>query len=180
MRKEDRGNLLGGWVPQQRDEDKPKRQKPVAAPPVIGSLAPAPPGAGLVLLASFVRDPISGAAGAAMLRATAALDSSAGYQLPGAKCMTGGWIFDVTVRISGGTSGATHWQVEVYVNGVATGIIKRQAATTITDQSTVARYSVRPDDVITVVDTRSGALNAAEGFADVWGRLEGLPGAAGV
>ena len=178
MRKEDRGNLLGGWVPKQRDEDKPKRQKPEPAPSVLQAFGGA---AGVSLLASFAQNAISSADGSTpMTRATAGANVAVGVELPSAKCMSGGWIFDVTIRVDGGDTTATYWQVEVYVNAAATGIIKRLTGTTMSDQSTVSRFSVQPGDVITCVDSRSGAVNGQEGFADVWGRLEGMPGAAGV
>ena len=127
------------------------------------------------LLASFGRGAISSADGSTPMKrvSTASTEAEVGYELPPAGVMTGGWLLAITGRVDGGDTTATYWEVEAYVNGVATGIKWRLTGTTPT--RTPGKYPLRPSDVITVVDSRSGAVNGQEGFADVWGRLECRP-----
>lgn len=150
-----------------------------ARPTPAPAAAPAPtpagppdgptPAAPLQLLASFLRNSIAAASGVAMDRANGAGNTQIGVELPDQSSMVSGWVFTVTAQLSGAT-GATSWTGEVYVNGNATGIKVTVTGTTVTRFP--GRFPLNPGDVLTVVDSRVGAVSAKVVFVDVWGRLE--------
>jgi hypothetical protein len=175
MNRERRGsNLL------QRQRDARQAQQPRL--PLAQPQSPAAPVSGpasVANLGTFARNNISTASTSKgqIDRANGAGNVTLGIRLPPATCMTGGWVFAVTAQLTGATGG-THWEAEVYVNGAATGIIYRVAGTTVTEIP--GRYPLRPGDVVSVYDLRSGALNNVTALVEVWGRLEAGPAGSGV
>lgn len=176
-RDEDQGERLGPKRREQRRRDREPRVTPVPLPEVRPATYPG----AVSKLAEFVRNNISDAGtskGQIHRPNGGGLGNAAnGVRLPPATVMTSGFVWAVTAQLTGATGG-THWEAEVYVNGAATGITYRVAGSTVT--VTPGRVDLRPDDIISVYDLRSGVLNAVTAHVDVWGRIEGLAGAAGV
>jgi len=155
-----------------------ERPKQIAEPRQQIPLPPAPPAAGLTLLAFFLRQSVNGAPGQ-MLLPEAGGNLQIGVPLPGPASMTGGWVQCITAGVVS-TVGAQTWTVEVNVTrgGVttATGIKAQITGTTLS--LIEGHYSLQPNDVLTVLDSKSGALNAVGGYVWVWGRLESRPAGA--
>lgn len=115
------------------------------------------------VISGYVRGNINSGAGTSKTRVDRAAQANATLAYV---CFWSGFVDGISIGLTG-TVGGTSYEGEVYVNGVATGILVTvDAADSKGQAATAAPYPVNPGDTIDVYDKRTGAVNgrAAEHF----------------